>query len=958
MKTTLTHLLPALAAALVAAPQARAEMNELPPRPEIGRIDAVAANTIRLRLSTPVDPENIAQALGWNALRAAKPMLLPSQTSPGNDLKRPDNTARRSALQQAENKLLRTYTVQYDAAMEPEEACAYLQKISPLVEVAEPLYIPQLLATPNDPSYSAQEMMNVIKAPQGWDIEQGDSTVVIGIIDSGILQSHEDLRDNIATRTQEIPGNFVDDDGNGYVDDYQGYNLAWEDTSTDPGNTFGDGHGTAVAGIAAARTDNSRGIAGVGWKVRFFPLKGAVGAQASVPYGYDGIIYCAANGIQIANCSWGSFNYSLINQSVVDYATARGTLVVAGAGNHGDQGSVTATTPLYPAAYVGAVGASVTYTSDVMVSLSSYGPHAQIAAPAEGALTTDNNGQYSGFGATSAATPVISAAAALIKSRYPGYSPAQIASVLRRSGDNIDDQNPQLRQMLPLRLNLQKALSTDYAAAPGLRLMSHSFTGTDGQPRRSFADGDTVRLNLTFSNEFADADDVEIQISQPSSRFGTLNTIEGAVQTVDIASGEEITLWPVLFVINSAESESFVRIAAGNTTGYEETWLLRFGPYYPETRVDYTTFSNERFRYSAADRGSLAFSDLSRKSVGDGIQLFGAGNQVYEAGFMILAGNRMVSTVRGTQFTSDDDFEAVKEYVAPEPERGVVRDRTGAAEYIGVEVEHRHRPLRENGTVAAVDVTVTNRGSAALPNLAIGYFFDWDIGPLGTDNAVGVFDDDPLARYAGWKGLTSLTSRNGTFPYAAAGVLTADNSAEPIYAGFNNDPDAPGTPFGTLDGWSREDRKLCLSSTTPLRYEGTGDVGTVVGLRWSQPVPAGESRTLTLFFGLNFSKEELRQQLLDIGGTITDVREHEQPHTATPRSIALQRGQRLRLQTTAQGTLRHAELFDMAGRSTKKYVFHTQTPSIETDDLPAGCYIAKLYADDGAVHSRVILVME
>lgn len=133
--------------------------------------------------------------------------------------------------------------------------------------------------------------------------------MVVAVIDNGVDQTHEDLKASIAVNSGEIPGNFIDDDNNGAVDDYNGYNLAWEDDGTQPGVTYNNGaggHGTNVAGIVSATTNNALGIAGIANRCKLFPIKAAPVNTGSIVYGYEGMIYAAQRGFKVINCSWGS----------------------------------------------------------------------------------------------------------------------------------------------------------------------------------------------------------------------------------------------------------------------------------------------------------------------------------------------------------------------------------------------------------------------------------------------------------------------------------------------------------------------------------------------------------------------------------------------------------------------------------------------------------------------------
>ena len=140
---------------------------------------------------------------------------------------------------------------------------------NPAVAYAEPDYLAHTLATPNDPLYPQQWGLAKINAPAAWDVTTGSPDVTIAVVDAGLDTTHPDLAGQLWTNPGEIAGNGLDDDNNGYVDDIHGWNLV-DDNADLTDNT---GHGTQVAGVIAARTNNSQGVAGVCWDCRLMVVK-------------------------------------------------------------------------------------------------------------------------------------------------------------------------------------------------------------------------------------------------------------------------------------------------------------------------------------------------------------------------------------------------------------------------------------------------------------------------------------------------------------------------------------------------------------------------------------------------------------------------------------------------------------------------------------------------------------
>jgi len=213
-------------------------------------------------------------------------------------------------------------------------------KQDPDVVYAEPDRLVHTFATPNDPYFSSTgswgqpyaDMWGLYKinAPAAWDITTGSDSVVIAVVDTGLDYNHPDIAGRVWTNSGEIPGNGIDDDGNGFIDDVRGWDFAYGDN--DPMDGYG--HGTHVSGTIAAATNNGLGVAGITWAGKILPVKGLDDSGS----GYDSTLalamrYAADNGADVMNNSWGGSGVSQTIQDAVDYAYALGCIVVAAAGN-------------------------------------------------------------------------------------------------------------------------------------------------------------------------------------------------------------------------------------------------------------------------------------------------------------------------------------------------------------------------------------------------------------------------------------------------------------------------------------------------------------------------------------------------------------------------------------------------------------------------------------------------
>jgi len=206
-----------------------------------------------------------------------------------------------------EDILLRTFIVEFPSHINVLDFCKDLLATDPNVELAEPYYIDQFMDFPNDPDATKQSVLSIIQAFQAWDLCKGDPDVLIGVGDSGLNVFHTDLEGAIAINEGEIQWNGIDDDNNGYIDDYYGYNFAW---LADGGIDFYDNlynpsstHGLDVTGIIGARTNNGLAIAGIGYNCRIVPMKVCQNASSDIVYGYQSMIYAAVRGCKVLNCS-------------------------------------------------------------------------------------------------------------------------------------------------------------------------------------------------------------------------------------------------------------------------------------------------------------------------------------------------------------------------------------------------------------------------------------------------------------------------------------------------------------------------------------------------------------------------------------------------------------------------------------------------------------------------------
>jgi hypothetical protein len=282
--------------------------------------------------------------------------------------------------------------------------------------------------TPDDNFYLAQqENLRQMGLPEAWVFTTG-GTYPIAVLDGGVDLDHPDLAARIWVNPGEVPANGVDDDQNGYVDDVHGWNFVHGSTllTEDP-------HGTHVAGIAGAHTDNGLGVAGVTWEgplMSLQVLQAGSGEWADVA---EAVVYAADNGARVLNLSLGGSEPSQTIEAAVAYARDRGCLLVAAVGNR-DGAS---TSVLYPAALPAVLAVAATTAEDLPWSEGNRGPEVDLAAPGVEIVSTSSYGRYAKMTGTSMATPHVSGLASLVWSLRPTLTADQVAQVITGTAHDI-----------------------------------------------------------------------------------------------------------------------------------------------------------------------------------------------------------------------------------------------------------------------------------------------------------------------------------------------------------------------------------------------------------------------------------------------------------------------------------------------------------------------------------------
>ncbi len=357
----------------------------------------------------------------------------------------------------------------------------------PRVDYVEPNHVVSVAVTPNDPSFSQLWGLHNtgqtggtndkdIDAPEAWDLATGDSSIVVAVTDTGVDFSHPDLSSQRWVNPLDPVGGG-DDDGNGLVDDWSGWDFVNEDN--DP---FDDHrHGTHVSGTIGASGNNGVGVVGVNWNVKIMALKFLNSAgSGTTADAIAATLYAADHGADVSSNSWGGGPYDQALLDAIEYGASRGMLFVAAAGNDGFNNDVT---PTYPATYSSdaVLAVAATDSNDGLAFFSSYGAKSvDLGAPGVGILSTTPGNTYGTFDGTSMATPHVAGAAALVEDRFPGATLYGIKALLMNAVDPASSLAG--KTVTGGRLNIGNALACDNAPQVVLSAPANGFVA--GRERR------------------------------------------------------------------------------------------------------------------------------------------------------------------------------------------------------------------------------------------------------------------------------------------------------------------------------------------------------------------------------------------------------------------------------------------------------------------------------------------
>jgi subtilisin family serine protease/subtilisin-like proprotein convertase family protein len=425
--------------ALVAAENLRTAVAATRRRERRLALEVLEARTVLASAASAMLPELGDLVIDPTSFHASRVLV---GLRPGSDMHRLER-APGAAIASARPLIGSLWEFDLERSSSVEAALAAL-RTDPAVAYAEPDYTLRIAATPNDPQYSSLWGLHNtgqtggtpdadIDAPEAWDLTTGTSSTIVAVIDTGVDYNHPDLAANIWTNEDEISGDGIDNDGNGYVDDIHGYDFINED-----GNPLDDqGHGTHVAGTIGAVGNNGVGVTGINWNVQIMALKflGADGS-GSTSDAIQALNYAVAMGAQLSNNSYGDTQFSQAFRNALEAARQAGHIFVAAAGNNGTNND--GASPFYPASYDAAnvIAVAASDHNDRLASFSNFGATTvDLAAPGVDIRSTTPGNAYGTSSGTSMASPHVAGVVGLVRGLHPEWTYQQVIDQVLSSVD-------------------------------------------------------------------------------------------------------------------------------------------------------------------------------------------------------------------------------------------------------------------------------------------------------------------------------------------------------------------------------------------------------------------------------------------------------------------------------------------------------------------------------------------
>ncbi|CUS78453.1 Por secretion system C-terminal sorting domain-containing protein [Candidatus Kryptonium thompsonii] len=874
-------------------------------------------------------------------------------------------------LKRGEPDLSLFYIVRFPEMMSVDFVVSKLSQLKS-VEYAEPHYIYRPNFIPNDPYFETKQWyLRKVEIPLAWDLSQGDTNIVIGIADTGVDLDHPDLAGNIWRNWREIPGNGVDDDGNGYIDDFVGWDFGGKDNfnnqrskqDNDPSEKK-PVHGTHVAGIASAVTNNGIGVAGVGFKCKIMAVKVSIDDDSDnlIYYGYEGIVYAVDNGAKVINCSWGGGGGSRFEQEIINYATSKGALVVAAAGNSRSDEFHS------PSGYKHVLSVASVDSNDIKAGYSNFGETVDVSAPGGvfvvdgGIFNTWYNDTYTTLTGTSMASPLVAGIAGLVRAKFPNLTPDQVAEKIRVTADPIDDKNPSYRYQLGYgRVNAYRALTV---SSPAVRFEDFVIDDSLGNKDGAIDPGEVVQIRGIFKNYLEPASnliarletsDSYVQIINGTFTIGSLGTLQSKSNLDEPFKFQILPNTPENYTVKFV-----VKISSGSYSDFMY-FKVFVRPTFREHNANFITLT-------ITSRGNLAFNDYPHNTQGKGLTYRGGNNLLFEGAFMAgVSNSKIVDVARDeTGQKQNRDFSGKTSFYLITP--GEISAQDGFSIFtdslaptqnrIGIEVllnSFAFDQTFDDMNFVLLKYSIVNKSGRDYQNFRAGLFLDFDLGSayenVAAYDAVGdfvyVYDVDT----AGEKTVTGIALVGGS----EQGIWFINNAGDDLW--------------GIYDGFTKDEKWEALSFKGVKRNSaGAGDVSVVIS-GGSQLLKNNDTLKLGFAIVCGDSVQVLRKavlrarerwlQIITDSGSNNLIPDKFVLYQNYPNPFNIETNIKFALPKPASVTI---EVFDLLGRKVKTLVQGERfEPGVrivkfKADELPSGVYIYRVKAGEFQDSKKMVLI--
>ncbi len=606
----------------------------------------------------------------------------------------------------------------------------------PEVLYAEPHYLYEPMFVPDDPFVGSQWYNSLIGTFAAWDSVQGDSNIVIGIIDTGTNFNHDDLRNQVAYNLLDtIDG--LDNDGDGKIDNFRGWDFGgvsyWAPQDNDPsyvGSAPGMDHGVLVTGPACAEVNNATGIAGLGYNTQFVPLKAAVDQSISISFGMEAIVYGAEKGYNILNLSWGSSSNSQYGQDIVNYAAINhNCLLVAACGNRFQD------TYVYPASYENVISVAGSQANDEVWDYgtgtgTTYNYWVDIIAPGRSVVTTTGVGSYwTGATGTSMSAPIVCAAAALVKAMHPNLNNIQCGEFVRVTAEDIYSNNPAfLYDKIGLgRVDVENAvLSTNVKSIRIDSLMVRDDDNDIPEPL------DTMDLYVRFINYLDPIANLQVTLTTPDTHLIEIIQDSYTIPSMaTLASGTNSLPFKIRVKKNVTQREPvFVKFAFSDGS-YQDYQYFRF--FIQPMQIDLV---RNIYQTSINGHGNFGYVDYPNNTLGLGIRYNASVNINLDGGLLVgLSQTNLIDGMKSGAGMRSERFKPLEKAkliipgpVAPLEATAHFDDSNAGSHEFGIDI--RQHCYQFNGGIdekyIIMEYTISNRNNFPLNGLYAGLGNHWN----------------------------------------------------------------------------------------------------------------------------------------------------------------------------------------------------------------------------------------